>query len=239
MSIRLLSLATLIALVIGGQASAGISFLDEDFTNFGVDWSSVEIVDTSTQSSAGLSLSGDGNPGTSLRVVYNIGGQPFAELKTFHGNANFVYDPSVNGAIQTIDFSSDARTIPPGGAFNYFFGFEQAGNIFEVQLANVDFGPFDPRGTSGLTASSFVASQGSTGVPDFSVAGDPITFGFLLATSIGNSTQFSQFGAELDNYLVQISADTSTIPEPGSFSLLLVGSGLLGAARILRRKAKS
>lgn len=146
-----------------------------------------------------------------------------------------VYDPSVSGAIGSIDFSFDVKFL--GGSTGtsqmaYRLAFEQGGSIFIPNIVGVAQGPgngqpaaaFQSFSFKGLTAADFSKQSGS-GTLDFSSSGAPITFGYMTSDTVNLDNAFVNSG--IDNWLVRVNpVPVNHIPDSSS-SFLLLGLALL------------
>lgn len=177
-----------------------------------------------------------GNPGAYLQAtwVFNSTSQ---DIAVFSSSSTFMYDPSVSGAISSLDFSVDDKLFAGNGAGQGFsIAILQNGTIYVG-------GNFMTTGTSsawstttqtGLTAASFGVLTGlfgqGAGSPDFSRTGAPIRLGLLT----WEATYGLNIQAGYDNLTYSIQSPT---PEPASF--LLLGAGLLGFGATRRLRASS
>lgn len=160
--------------------------------------------------------------GDPYRVVVNTVSVPPARILGTHIYNAFTYDPSVSGAIGTIDYFEDAACI------SFCFGQGQWTGPAVLQGGKLYVGPIGPLTTGaqttflaqslgGLTAASLSLVNLSSGTfvddtqhPDFSGAGAPIQFGFFRANAsnplapspAGNYS----LGAGIDNWRVVIHA---------------------------------
>ena len=192
---------------------------------------------------------GANSTGGSLSDVAS-GGNPgsYVEMSASHGTGDYfvwtavavnswVYDPSVSGAIASIDFGADVMRqqgidfddfqalIVQNGKYYWDFG----------ALHNVS-GWFDSSAT-GATAHDFRQINTSDGTwngglnPDFSSTGAPISFGYALG--VQGTADAGSITQSYDNIHYRIRSESST-PEP--FTL---GLGLAGAGLFVRRRLKS
>jgi hypothetical protein len=228
-----LGLATLLVLCVGtaGSIRAGtIVFSDADFADS--DWQ-IELFNfhTGGSTSAGQAATG-GNPDAYLHVVHTVNAATDpgdnAAIYAFHGFNSAVLDPSVDGAIASVDFFWDMRSFPDVFGGGQFTGpaLRQGSNYY------VSAGLAEGLGTGqqwrsvsriGLVAANYGLIQDILEIdpaqdPDFSASGAPITFGFFTALAGGlGGPGFSMSGG-YDNWRV----DVHTIPEPGLVVLLLL-----------------
>jgi len=174
-------------------------------------------------------VSTGGNPGafreSTHNIVYGDG------ISTVGLNDNAVYDPSVSGAIETIDLQIDLRQSVAGGATGISLVLEQDGLLYFSLVKGFSSTSFVTFADIGLTASDFDTNlnagiPGATPsglVPDFSATGSPITLGYAVGNGLsGPGTLTNVIGA--DNWTVII----TPVPEPGTFSLMALGLAGLG-----------
>jgi len=207
--------------------SGTITFSDATFNN--AHWSTSSIYDDTVSGPATFSVSqvaAGGNPGSYRRETHRL------DQGTLHvGNlANeFVYDPSVDGALSSIAYSYDLmRPVTHTYAGSYWIVLFQNGSYF-TPLGSGDVPP--PGGTwahyehAGLEASDFTGFTVGVGAPDFSSTGAPIQVGYNFAnTNVSGVGNFFTYGSGIDNFAVTV----TPVPEPTTLLLLaLVGWSLL------------
>jgi hypothetical protein len=189
------------------------------------DWAHSEISDTGNNGALTVSqqLAG-GNPGSYQQGIH-VWGPGFVSYG--HSLSTITYDPSVQGAISTIDFSYDfiteAVTNPSTGGVATSFLIAQGASTWAYGSITVTAGTsWQTNSAIGLDASLFAGI-------DFSAAGSPITFGYLTSNSTNViDGRTSTWG--IDNWSVTI----NQVPLPAA--LWLFGSGLLGLASIAKRQ---
>lgn len=186
-------------------ASAMVTYQDGTFSN------SSWVIETFTLgaggSGSGVQVSGVGIPGEARRVTSSVAGSSGSSIIQFHryGTTQATrYDPAALGEIGSIDFDIDARMVSG-------FGQGQAVSIALKQGQVVYVGPGMITGSSGLwvhrslrnlNAADFTRVDGQPGSPDFSVAGEPIRFGFFTSnTSTGGAYTIV---ADYDNFAVRV-----------------------------------
>ena len=188
-----------------------------------------------------------GNPGTAMEVL-NTWSTPNITFTTITGliNTTFLYNPSTQGPIQSIDFSVDRYITLVGGTL----GGTNNGTVLLLQNGKYYFdqitgpalvaGTFQTIPAAGLLASDFQLLDFTTGIvdgtqhPDFSASGGLIDFGTRV--SFGHINMVNS-GGTLDVRLDNLTISLTTTPEPGAYGL--VAAGLAGLWFLRRRRAQS
>jgi YVTN family beta-propeller protein len=149
-------------------------------------------------------LSG-GNPGAWRRTTHF---SPPSEVLTIHRlvRAGSGYDPSVQGAIATIDASWDSRLVADGDFVEESVVVEQGGVMYRTAGSLVPSTTWTTYSRVGLVADDFSNSSG--GHPDFSTAGGFFHVGYASHTFFGVTTV--QHG--IDNFLVTVHAGAPSSP---------------------------
>ena len=187
-----------------------------------------------------------GNPGayrTAVNTVPpgNVGND--SVIIGIHLYTPGTYDPSIQGALASVDFGIDFECPANGG---FCFGQGQAFGI-ALRQGGQDFA-FSNHGTgssapswnsisdANVAQNDFALVQvGVNSVlnnsihPDFSASGGLITFGFFTDNnSIGSGYTIE---AGYDNWSVNVNRAVAAVPAPGTAMLLALGLGLAGLAR--------
>jgi hypothetical protein len=180
-----------------------------------------------------------GNPANSLDAAFSYSASTSATATVTFIDHSLSYDPSILGAISSINASYDREltvvgSFTPGLAINYRLVIEQDGSLYSTAIPVCS--ACDPTSQwmnlaqTGLVASQFTLLGGSTN-PNFS--GDPILFG-VEAVFATNQTSITAANIYLDN----IDITVTQTPLPAALPLFasgLGGVGLLG----WRRKRKN
>ena len=220
----ILSTWCLLLLPIGTLAQGSTTFSDESFD--AANWQ--------------LNIAWEINPGTTTADFQQVatGGNlgPFGRVNMTSSSPNAVallllnavYDPGNQGPIASIITSANLRAtgnIPyrplifQGG--NYFYG------LWAMGVDSTTWTPF-AFGTNVLTQARFIGVGAANSLrPDFSAAGQPIQFGFM----VDHGTTFSPRNSDLgvDNWVVTI----TTVPEPTAYALIIL---TLAAFRMVRQR---
>lgn len=203
---------------------------------------------------------GVGGAGTSFVTSYEKQGSTSPSARFQALNSDFVYDPSVDGAITSIDFAYDGFislyhnttlvNLTNGSAQARVIA-QQDGNLY-MAARNVFQGlPFESWyhvATTGFVASDFTLFDPANPFtartpPNLDFTGGAITFGFEIAhfgvtVNGGPSTGLVRSTMALDNFQLTLNTQDPVggIPEPTTWLLMIGGFGLAGAA--LRRSRR-
>lgn len=242
--IRGLVVAALSIMSAAGSARAqSVSYAQGTFNP--ADWQTVTIAQTGGFNLA-LSLpASGGNPGQFWQIDQTraITGPGAGDLRVGNINTLFTYNPSTNGAVESLRFGFDLLGISSSGFNTQFFGFyrpiiQQNGALFTVLSSDVQATTNWSSFAFAFTPTSNWASviTGDLSKPDFSSAGSEIEFGWRF--SGGGSCNAARCvavstSAGLDNFTVDV---TSVVPEPSTYALMAVG---LAGVLVLKRRRRS
>ena len=204
----------LLSLIVCVAAQAGtVTFSDTTFANS--DWDESPIYDTHGTFSFSASQSG----GTRFTQHNWTAGQ----VTLGHYNLLAVYNPSVGGAITSLEYSFRANYTGPGnpGGVGLQFVALQDGVAYGALYHVATSSGFDTITQSGLTASDFKRIQvavPSTVSPDFSTSGSAIVFGYATQNGTAFPGSFSTTHA-VDDWTVTFQTGLAPVPEPTTFML--------------------
>lgn len=219
-------------------------FSDTEFNDG--NWTIIEVRDDgSVSTGTGAQKLSGGNLDAYRQGENILGGPTTVRYAHMYSSA---YDPSLSGAIASLDWSYDfialAATNPTNGAIASNILIEQEG-IFYIAGPGLTL-PVDPAGpppiwttNSGLdySASNFTAVD-STGNPDFSATGGIISLGWLTSNSTGQAPPGRIATWGLDNWQFDITPKIPPpipeVPVPAAFWLF--GTALLGFIGVSRRR---
>lgn len=221
--------ALLVSLVCANAACADMAFFDGTFSN--ADWQVSSIFQGYNGGSvSGAQAGSGGNPGTYRIVnttVNGIGSHPYANVLGFQQRLGATYDPTVQGAISTVDFSIDFLNINTfGNGQQYEIALLQNGLLYGLlpHITQTVTG-WQHDSSNGLTANDFYQIVNAPPLfyfdgahhPDFSATGSPISLGFQTWTATTDVPFTLTVG--YDNWGVTV----HSIPEPGMFLLAALG----------------
>ena len=222
-SSRMFSLPCTIALVaafiVGGPTAIlpsawAQTFSDDTFND--ADWEIFAdiFIDTDLPGSGtvdAFQVGEGGNPGAFRQIQQALtAADDSATILGFHRNANAVYTPSTQGAIDTIDFSIDAITFSAGSTLAVGPALMQDGGIYFSGAANTERA-WNTVSFSGLTVEIF--SNLDLFTPNFSETGSAITFGFVFSSTGFADLANVEFSGGVDNWSVTVTPQ-STFPPP-------------------------
>ncbi len=189
--------------------------------------------------SAGQQPTG-GNPGSYRQVALGVGQNvPFVGQL----NRNFVYSPSVSGAITGITYKIDLETTNAEGA-TYFALLSQNGNLYVETMHTGNASPntwLTENIVLNLDDFALVRtnSQGNALIidpnshPEFSANGSPITFGYEVTA--GGAGFFTSITG-IDNDPIILTVTPSAVPEPTTVLLSLTALVFMGIMYLRRHR---
>jgi hypothetical protein len=199
--------------------AVSVNFFDDTFNDS--DWTlSSELQsgpNTFTVTPQQLSIGGDPDAYRQLSFTWGNGTGVFV-----YNLSNFVYDPSTQGAIESIGFSYSVMGSSPasGGVFGDGLLLEQDGSFFVGSFTGVSYN-IGWQTKSVPNVPGFPSFDGS--ILDLSESGSPIRFGYLRTST--QSGGFFTTTNGIDNYSVTVNIqETPNVSEPltnlSSFTLL-------------------
>ncbi|MBS1708686.1 MAG: PEP-CTERM sorting domain-containing protein [Armatimonadetes bacterium] len=229
---NLLTFATLIT-VAHAQAS---TFFDGTFNSGDY---TLDVFSNTGNNTTNNFFGSGGNPDAYMQIFESI--FPTIDpsihfVSAIASNSTWVWDPSTDGAIDSLDISGDVRTstltilslpitIRQGG--NIYFGGASAGFLPPKNI-------WHNAARTGMLASDFgkIKADGSYDFgsePDFSASGGVMTFGVGMFLSPGILPNGSHDDLDMDN--VSIDVHTAAVPEPGTIALAAGGLAFLRRRR--------
>jgi len=180
-----------------------------------------------------------GNPSPSAEFIVHWPGSPNTDV-AYQGliHNGWSYDPGTQGALSSINFAEDKYIHTDGNwtltGSNIRMLMLQGGNYYIAATpVNIAFDTWESGGTSFLPT-DFNFFDFSTGIldttrhPDFTSGAMQFGLANYFGLQLNGPT-------EVDTYYDNLSIDLNqAVPEPGS--LLLLGSGIVGIAGMVRRR---
>ncbi|SCY05123.1 PEP-CTERM protein-sorting domain-containing protein [Nitrosospira sp. Nl5] len=227
--------SSLVGFTFSSMAAASVTFSDSTFNLS--DYSISTYQTGGADITVSQTLAG-GNPGAALQVDTHI---PASSNQIFYTteyliNTTFQYDPSLQGPIDSIEFTYDAYAAlsrPASDAIAVVL--TQGGNIYsyvEVISGPTLGGTFETVHAAGLKAADFslitdlknITAVDPTQHPDFAsgVLGFGVP-GFYYVSGFFGVPDISSV-LKVDNLSFTISA----VPEPETYAMLVAGLGLVG-----------
>jgi hypothetical protein len=188
----------------------------------GSNWTT--LVSANNGATSAESQAAGGNPGTSRYMAHNLPSP--SSIVVYHFYTAATYNPSVSGAIDSIDYREDQIEFSPpffGAAIGARPALRQGGIPYYGPDLTYTSTSWTTRSLPGLTAASF--SDGSTS-PDFSASGGPIEFGYVRGNtnSPGGSFYVTQHGIDNWSYTLHTTPVTGVgDPPPPPVPTLVAG----------------
>jgi hypothetical protein len=226
----------ILAVVVGLEAGAGQAqsgtFVFSDGTFNDSDWFIPQEELPAAIRFVGQVATG-GNPG-SYRATRISVGQDVPGVANL--NRNFVYTPSVQGAITGITINWDLETTNAEGA-TYIPLIEQNGTLYLDGVASISASANSwSNSTRILTLADFSGLNNSSLTPDFSSSGSPITFGYQV---FAGGSGFFESDTGIDNdpiTLTTAALSKSSVPEPSTLLFGCVAAALAAFRCFCRRR---
>jgi hypothetical protein len=241
----LVFLGTLVMLLPQAQANTTV-LSDSTFSN--VNWSSVSLLQFGAPAAVVSfgQVGAGGNPGSYMAFSATQGAlnsiPQYNIVAGILGIALLQYNPSTQGAITGISFSTDLEGLSPSaGCFvNPFI--EQNGKYFVTGQASTYVS-----GTTGWATLSGAISNPATAFSCYNALGQQISGGLDL-TSTGGAITFGigveegsgapiygNFGVDNISYTL---TTTDPLPEPSTYAAAVMGFGMLVGIQQLRKRVK-
>ena len=222
--------AALVAAGFGqGVQAAPVVFTDGTFND--ADWVTTIEVDTTPDLvvTAGQVPTG-GNPDEFRSITHQF---TRFNTGTLHVQVSQVYNPAVQGAIESIDFSADLKRLTPDRFLVHNFVIVQNGEPYALLGGDVfnTFNDWTMVSKLNVTLADVSPRPVAFPLPDFSTSGAPIMFGYT-GSAFSSATDLKTITSGLDNWRVTINRVKA--PEPSTLALFLLG--LLGIGLVARRR---
>ncbi len=216
-----------------------IALTDQTFSD--ADWSREIISNTFALGTAESTAQQvpDGFPGAFRESQMSaagglVGGRMAPRIQIGHFNTAQTWNPMIDGGIDGITLSYHANALddrppaqstPTGRVVRFGFLLRQDGVVFQPSnnslLSLVPNSGWIFHSDGGKDSSDFRTLTGGPEVLDFSAAGKPIEFGYLLQMSSTSGTGFRiQNTAGIDNFRVGL--NFTPVPEPSTSMLLAI-----------------
>lgn len=223
-------LGLFVAVSVAGPASAAtLSLTDSTFAGW-----AVEAMVGFPGGQTGLQQADGGNTGGSPDPFWQVTTTTNDLVRSMSTGAGLEVDPSVSGAITSIDVSFDFRPISAFGQGHAFgLALQQGGKYFFVQtgITGSQSNAWQSESEVGLVLASFVAADGGT--LDFSESGGPIRFGLHTGNQGGAGITIGY-----DNFAVTVNLvdRPDPVPEPALGVLFAIAGLTATGVGALRRR---
>lgn len=173
-------------------------------------------------------LSG-GDPGSYRKLNFTWGN---GTALFVYNLSDFIYDPSTQGAIETIDYSYSTIGFGSGGSYGDALLIEQDGKLFSGAFTGEPYAnTWRVKSAFDLTSFDFASFDFDGSKPDFSELGTPIRFGYIRSSTQNGPVGTTMNG--IDNWSVEI----QVVPEP--LTILGAGTAVAFGTSFKRKLAKA
>jgi hypothetical protein len=191
-----------------------IAFFDGEFDQ--TNWTIVTQTIVNGGTVVAAQVGAGGNPDAFREIQNTVNGGNGSAIYGIHMNTAATYDPSVSGAVATVDYSEDSILfVGAGDGQATSPAILQAGDYFFLQwdlFLYANQSVWTPQSLTELTPIDFRTLLDASSHPDFSTDGAQITFGFVRANSTRDFGYSNQAG--IDNWSVSLHTETIPIPSP-------------------------
>jgi hypothetical protein len=224
-------LVAVLMLAVTVARAGDVVFQDGDFAE--ADWETEVFTYGNGHDGTTVREEDGGNDGAYHKITLDIATAPpgsFSRVCVYNWNTTAVYDPAVQGAIESISYSEDGRTVS-GTWCRTHLALRQNGQVFHSYGSDLAL----QFAGSVWTTQSWVAEDIDDFAleysqewvnPDFSEDGDPITFGYMRRQATTDVAYLTTTG--IDNWSVAV----TPVPEPATMSVL----GILGLSLLRSRR---
>ena len=242
LSIALIGTAIFLLPSVNTQA-ATITFSDSTFNN--EDWKLTPLIYGSAVENAYQIASSNNQFRLIVNTLYPDPNGSFSFILGFNQRIGAVYNPQLQGAISSIDYSENSILFSQsiyGQATG--LALKQNQKIYIARVGATQEYSWTTKSANNLQQSNFSFAGNATENPDFSSTGTPIELGFFRANSTCAGCGGYTMVAGIDNWSVKINQDESQpVPEPTDESQPVpepttVLSGLAFSAFIAKMRMK-
>jgi hypothetical protein len=178
------------------------------------DWAVTATPSTNGPTVTALQSSSGGNPAPSRLLVHQLPAGVSA-LQLVHAYTATAYVPAAQGAIYTIDYSSDCAVVGRSTGLapmdpQYAVTFEQAGRLYQLGRWAVFCGPaWNTVSGQSLQADRIALLAGTPCAdtercPDFTAGGAPLRFGFATWVRTASASAAGTLELGIDNWKVTV-----------------------------------
>ncbi len=221
-------------------AQASVITISDDFegVNPSSNWISFTNFTDNVNTTSSVSYPGSGGiPTHWARTLesYTTAGAQYEAMYLF----STPYNPVYQGAISFINFSLDTIRVTTAGSLYVRAVVEQGGTYYVA--GNISPTTSWASSSATLTSANFAPNFFPASHPNFTSLGGPLSFGYLIGSNTfpvgpGAPADLSPI-AGVDNFKYDLNVPNPTVPEPGSWSLMLVGACFVGRRWMLRARS--
>ena len=239
---RILGAIAGIGIMLTAQNATALVLSDSEFQN--ADWTTTAVFVNNGATTTATQIASGGNGGAYRHMTHFITNGPGStRIFQFHRYGGGSYDPTLSGAIGSIDYSESRLQLNspfPGSAIGARLAVEQGGVVYMgpgMTYSHSGIGNWVDATLTGLTETDFIdplqltglGGPGGTSNPDVSATGAEMFFGYMRSNCCGGDITTTH---GIDNWSVTVN-EAIEIAEPGI--AILFGFGLAGLGAIRRR----